>query len=69
MNREPVSSSNIAEVGYETDSETLEIMFHNDRIYQYYNVPPFEFERMMEAPSIGRYFNAEIKGQYPEQRM
>ena len=29
MNREPVSSSNIASIGYDVSSETLEIEFHN----------------------------------------
>jgi len=64
MDREPVSSSNLASVGYDPASETLEIEFNNGRVYQYYNVPPFMHERMMEAPSIGSFFNAEIKKAY-----
>jgi len=64
MDREPVSSSNLASVGYDPASETLEIEFNNGRVYQYYNVPQFMHERMMEAPSIGVFFNAEIKNAY-----
>ncbi len=70
MDREPVSSSNIAEVGYEPDTETLEIMFKKSGlVYQYYNVPAFMHERLMEAPSIGSYFNAEIRGHFPDARL
>ena len=69
MQRELVSSSYITEIGYDPDSETLEVMIKNERVYQYYNVPPVEFDRMMEAPSVGTYFNAEIKGQYQEARV
>ncbi|MFU0507489.1 KTSC domain-containing protein [Pseudaminobacter sp. NGMCC 1.201702] len=64
MDREPVSSSNLASVGYDPASEILEIEFNNGRVYQYYNFPQFMHERMMEAPSIGSFFNAEIKNAY-----
>ena len=64
MERQPVSSSTIASVGYDPGSETLEIEFLNTRIYQYYNVPQFMHERLMEAPSAGQFFNAEIKNAY-----
>jgi hypothetical protein len=63
MEREPVSSSNIISIGYDPDSETLEIEFKGG-IYQYFNVPQFIHERLMIADSIGRFFNAEIKDLY-----
>jgi len=69
MLRENVESSNLAEVGYDPVSETLEVMFHSGGVYQYYNVPQFEYDRMMEAVSIGTYFNREVKGNYPEQKI
>jgi len=64
MDREPVSSSNLVSVGYEPDAETLEIEFKNGRVYQYYNFPQFMFDRLMQAPSIGIFFNAEVRGAY-----
>ena len=64
MEREPVSSSNLVSVGYDPNSETLEVEFKNTGLYQYYNVPLFMYERMMAADSIGRFFNAEIKNAY-----
>jgi len=64
MDREAVLSSNLASVGYDPASETLEVEFNNGRVYEYYNVPQFMHERLMEAPSIGIFFNAEIKKAY-----
>ena len=61
MEREPVHSSNLAAVGYDPNSETLEVEFKNGRVYEYYNVPDFIHERLMQASSLGQFFNAEIK--------
>lgn len=65
MERQAVSSSNIASVGYDPNSETLEVEFlKSGKVYEYYNVPAFMHERLMEAPSVGVFFNAEIKNTY-----
>ena len=64
MDRQSVSSSNLASVGYDPGSETLEVEFNNGRVYQYYNVPQFMYERLMEAGSIGTFLNSQIKGAY-----
>ena len=69
MEREPVSSSNIAAVGYDPDSETLEVEFKTSGIYQYFNVPAFMFERLVAADSVGKFFNAEIRDAYPCARL
>lgn len=65
MEREPVSSSNLVSVGYDTASETLEIEFKTTGVYQYLNVPQFVWGRLMTADSVGKFFNAEIKNAYP----
>jgi hypothetical protein len=65
MERVAVSSSNLASVGYEPGSETLEVEFKKTgKVYQYYNVPDFMHERLMQAPSVGTFFNAEIRDAY-----
>lgn len=69
MDRQSVASSNLAEVGYDSDLETLEVEFKSGGIYQYFNVPAFMYERLMSADSLGRFFNAEIKGHYPEAKV
>lgn len=66
MDRQSVSSSSLASIGYNPNSETLEVEFvRNGKIYEYYNVPQFMYERLMEAPSHGAFFNAEIRDAYP----
>lgn len=65
MERQPVSSSSLASIGYNPDSETLEVEFtKSGRVYEYYNVPQFMYDRLMEAPSLGIFFNAEIRNAY-----
>lgn len=65
MDRIPVSSSNLCAIGYDPDSQTLEVEFNNGRVYQYGGVPPFEYEALMGAASHGVYFNANIRNRYP----
>lgn len=66
MDRQPVSSSSLASVGYDPDSETLEVEFVvSGKVYEYYNVPQFMYDRMLEASSIGQFFNAEVRNAYP----
>ena len=67
MDRQTVSSSNIASIGYDEATQILEVEFLNGTIYQYYNVPQPEFDGLMSG-SHGTYLNANIKGQYQYQR-
>jgi len=64
MERVPVVSSNIAEVGFELSSNTLEIMFKDGRVYHYFDVPPRVFEDLQGVSSVGQYFHTEIRGVY-----
>ena len=64
MDRTPVSSSNLASVGYEATSMLLEIEFLSGSIYQYFDVPQSEFQELMLATSHGTYFTANIRDRY-----
>ena len=64
MERNPVISSNIAEVGYDERSNTLEVQFKNGRVYQYFAVPSQEARNLIAAASHGQYLNQHIKGRY-----
>lgn len=64
MVRTSVSSSNIASIGYDPGSQTLEIEFLKSGIYQYFDVPISAHSNLMAAGSHGEYFNANIKGSY-----
>ena len=63
-NRIPVESSNIASIGFDEDSSTLEIEFLSSAVYQYFDVPFPVYEGLMEASSKGQYFAQNIKGNY-----
>jgi len=64
MRRTPVSSSHLTSVGYEPNSSTLEIEFHNGAVYQYFDVPEYEWQALMHAGSHGTYFSAHIRDVY-----
>ena len=65
MKRKPVTSSVIASVGYKPDTMMLEIEFRSTGfVYRYFDVPEIEFRKLMNAESIGRYFNKNIKDDY-----
>lgn len=64
MERTPVTSSDLAEVGYDRDTMTLEVEFHNGAIYQYFDVPDAVYQELMGAASKGRFFNANVKNSF-----
>jgi hypothetical protein len=59
-----VDSSNVAEIGYDEESSTLQIEFKNGTIYQYFDVPVDLFDGLRTADSVGGYLAANIKGVY-----
>ena len=61
MDRIPVSSSNLRAVGYDPDSNSLEIEFLNGGLYRYSGVPASVHAGLMSASSHGSYFDANIK--------
>lgn len=64
MDRKPVSSSNIASVGYDEDSSTLEVEFNNGAVYQYFDVPQHVHDALVGAASVGGYLASNVKGHY-----
>jgi KTSC domain len=69
MERQAVDSSSIASIGYSPGSETLEIEFKNQTIYEYYNVPQVIYDQLMEALSVGSYFSANIRNAFANSRV
>ena len=69
MNRTAVISSNLASVGYDSESSTLEVEFVGGSVYQYFGVPAAEWEVLMQASSHGTYFNANIRNNYSYVRL
>jgi hypothetical protein len=69
MDRIAVSSSNLASIGYDASSATLEVEFKSGEIYQYFEVPAHEYEALMQASSHGTYFNKNIRKRYREAKV
>ena len=65
MNRINVVSRNIKSIGYDGVNRILEVEFHNNRVYQYSNVPPSLYSGLLHADSHGKFFAREIRA-YPE---
>jgi hypothetical protein len=61
MKRKYVKSSAIISVGYDPESLTLEVEFINSDVYQYFGVPKEDHEALMNAESVGEFFNTVIK--------
>ncbi len=62
----PVDSSNIAAIGYSSDTGTLTIQFNNGRTYEYYGVPESEYENLKNASSKGSYAHQNIYNVYSQ---
>ncbi|MCK5156808.1 MAG: KTSC domain-containing protein [Spirochaetales bacterium] len=63
-----VSSSNIAAVGYDVESEIVHVQFVNGSEYIYKGVPQHEFDGLLNAPSIGSYLHRNYKNVYSYER-
>lgn len=65
----PVSSSNVAAVGYDAENTAVYVQFLDGSIYAYKGVPEHEFENLKTASSVGSYLNRNYKNVYPYERM
>ncbi len=64
LQRNQVASSNVAAVGYDEPTSTLEVEFVNGSVYNYFDVPRNEYDQLVSASSVGTYLAANIKGHY-----
>jgi hypothetical protein len=67
--RESVVSKGIASIGYSKRLHILEIEFVNGAVYRYLQVAPSVHRNLMTADSKARYYDANIKGNYPSLRV
>lgn len=69
MDRSSVASSNVASIGYDPQSGTLEVEFHTGAVYQYYGVPENIYDQLMQAASKGSFLNTYVKNAYSFSRV
>lgn len=64
-----VSSSNVAELGYDSEHQVAYVRFLSGSLYKYKDVSQNEFDALLSAPSIGAYLNRNFKNVYPYERI
>lgn len=57
----PVESSMIREIGHDNEARVLVVEFKNGDRWKYKNVSPKIYNKMKDAPSVGRFFLRNIK--------
>ena len=65
----PVSSSNIAAIGFDDEKRILAIEFKSGSIYHYAGVSADLALDLVHADSIGRFYAQKIKGKFTGQKM
>lgn len=60
----PVKSSNISAIGYDANSQTMEIEFRGGGVYRYSGIPPALHRALFTSPSKGKFFADFIKPRY-----
>ena len=68
MERQEVTSTSIRSVGDDRDDEILEIEFDSDQVYDYYHVPEEVYQAFLDAESLGRYFQENIRDIFDYQK-
>jgi hypothetical protein len=61
MKRVPVESSAIASIGYDDETETLEVEFTSGTVYRYLRVPASVAAAFVDADSRGKYFGEFVR--------
>ena len=69
MQRVFVESTTLRSAGHDARSTVLELQFRNGALYLYFGVPPSIYGDLLRADSKGGYFNQNIRGKYPYQRI
>lgn len=64
MMRYKVNSSEFRSIGYDLSTSTLEAEYQSREVYCYFGVPARLVLEMLEAESIGRFFNARIRPKF-----
>jgi len=69
MKRISVVSSNIKSIGYDPQSQILEIEFSDGGVYDYHGVLPATYQDFLKSESYGKFFHTNIKKNFEFKRV
>ncbi len=73
MQRTEVKSSQIKSIGYDPETQTLEVEFKlksgEMSLYRYYDVPELIYNLLMSTESKGLFFFKEIRGAFKYEKI
>jgi hypothetical protein len=64
-----VDSSSLRSIGYDGATLTLEVEFRNGSVYRYANVPTELWASFRRAPSLGKFFQEQVRDQFEAMRV
>jgi hypothetical protein len=64
-----VDSSLLIWLDYTAAENRLRLAFHSGDVYDFFRVPHWVHQELLTAPSKGRYFNQNIRNDFPHQRL
>jgi len=65
----PLDSSFIQSISWYEDANILMLYFNTGSVWFYYDVPFEIYSAFTTAPSLGRYFNANVRNEYSSQKL
>ena len=65
LERKAVRSTNIASVGYDAGTKTLEIEFRSGGVYQYAGVPGYQSAPLCNGRAVSSHPHSTSVGRYP----
>jgi hypothetical protein len=64
LERTAVNSTNVRAIGYDAQTQTLEIEYASGMIYQYFDVSESVYLEVINSSSVGTAVNTIIKGSF-----
>ena len=64
-----VKSSHLKSVKYDAVKRTATLEFKNGDRHEYHNVPVSEYQRLIDADSVGSHFHTEFKDNYHSKKL
>lgn len=69
MTQTRVLSQLLKAIGYDANSRTLEVQFRNGGKFQFFSVPAFVYNQLLQAESKGSYFENRVRPHFKFRRL